>query len=201
MATFATGVARGTVIDGFVAAARSQQVAGDLHEGQSSFTDQVVVSRRLAARAGETTAPTAQRIRSLSPAPMLGARLAADLARAYARGIGAMMPQARHASTRTVSAFALEAGVTLRLDLASGPALAGDVVLAFVCRPGGGAEASLRVMPGPLTGFSRPRAPVHVPLRERQAALIPALWPTEMRAADGAEPIFAVVVLVGVEID
>jgi hypothetical protein len=203
MATFATAATRGTVIDAFVTPELLQQIAGNLSEEQTSFRTHILVSRGLGGRAGETTAPTAQRVRCLIRASKVDTRLDDGLARAFKRAIGQMMPQARRASRRALSVFALEDGATLRLDLASDPALPTDVILTFVCRPGGGAEATLRVWCGPLTGCNQPRPPVLVPLKDRQAAVIPAMWPTEMlpqwNARSQGEPLFAVVVLVSVE--
>jgi hypothetical protein len=203
MATFETAMTRGTVIDAFVTPELSQEVAHILSEEQKSFRTHILVNRRLGTRAGETTGPIANRVRCLTRAPKLDTRLDDDLKRTFRRAIGQVMPQARSASKRALSVFALEGGATLRLDLASDPALPIDVILTFICRPGGGAEAMLRVWCGPLTGCSQLRAPVLVPLKDRQAALIPALWPAEIlpqwNATYNAEPLFAVVVLIGVE--
>jgi hypothetical protein len=174
MATFATAATRGTVIDAFVSPDMLQQVARNLALQRPSFRTHIMVSRGLGAGPGETTAPTPQRVRCLDGAPKLDTGLDEHLARAFKRAIGQMMPHARRVSRRALSVFALEEGVTLRLDLAREPALPTDVTLTFICRPGGGAEATLRVWSGPLTGCSQPRAPAVVSLKERQAAVLPA---------------------------
>jgi hypothetical protein len=203
MATFTTAATRGTLIDGFPSPELLEEVTLNLSEGQTLFRTHILISRRLGSRTGETSTPTAQRVRCLRHAPTLGTRLDDDLAHAFRRAIGQILPQARRASRRTLSAFVLENGATLRLDLASDPAFPTDVVLTFICRPGGGAEAMLRVWCGPLTGCSQLRSPVHVQLKDRQAALIPALWPSEIlprwTQMSYGEPFFAVVVPAGVE--
>jgi hypothetical protein len=203
MATFATATTRGTVLDMFVTPELLQKVARTLSEELGSFRTHILVSRRLGSRAGETTAPTAQGVRRLGQLRKLETLLEDDLARAYKRAVPQVVPQARRASGRALSAFALEGGATLRLDLASGAALPIDVILTFLCRPSGGVEATLQVWSGPLTGCSQQRAPVLVPLKDQQAAVIPALWPAELlprwNAESQDEPLFAVVILVAVE--
>src|SRR5436305_24665 len=105
MATFAAGATRGTVIDAFVTPELLQQVVRHLSDEQRSFKTHIVVSRRLGRRAGETTAPSAQRVRCLKQAPTLEARLDDNLAHAFRRAIGQMTPQARRASRRALSVF------------------------------------------------------------------------------------------------
>jgi hypothetical protein len=193
MATFATTVTRGMVIDEFAAAELMQEIAREVATHAASLRPRLIVSRGLGSLAGDATPPVAQRIRCLTTAPTVGARLGEPLARAYRRAIRDVVPGARHATTKALSVFALDPGVNLRLDLACAPALETDVTLTCVCRQAGDAEATCRV----VQGFGRP--PVLVSLRGCQAALLPALWPAELRAATPKGSLFAVVVRVGVE--
>ena len=199
MATFATAPARGTVIDAFAAPDRLDQLARELVEADGSFRTQMLVSRGLSASAGEATAPKAQRLRRVDSVSVVEARLGDDLRAAFRRSVVQVVPQAQRASIGAIAAYALDDGDTLRVDLASDPALPTDVTLTFVCAPGGGAEATLRVLSGPLSGWGEARAPAVVPLAEGQAALIPALWPAEIVAHGAPEPVLAVVVLARVE--
>jgi hypothetical protein len=208
MATFAASANRGMVIDRFITPQRSQQVVRVLSEEQRSFMTQILVSRRLGASSGEgaTTAPSAQRVRCLRRAPRLDRLLEHELTEAFRRAIGQMVPQARWASKRALSVFALDGGATLRLDLANGPALATDVILTFACREGalGPADVMLRY---PRSVYSE-RCSWHGmvyterALREGEAALTPALWPAELVAqwsgGHHGRPLFVGVVLVDV---
>jgi hypothetical protein len=203
MAIFATTTTRGKVVDAFIAKDRLQQVAHGL--SLTAFRTRVLVTRELGAGPAGTAAPVAQRVRYLNGAASdLDRLIRADVERTCNQLVGRLVPQARRASGKGLSVFALEPGTTVRIDLACEPALPTDLTLTFICRPGGGAEAFLQVWCSPLAGCGQPAELIRVPLSEQQAALLPAHWPTELavlpRTESDGPPLFAVIVLLGLGI-
>lgn len=191
MATFVTTPALGTVLDGVIKANLAQRIARHLDEQPALFASHLVYSRGLTDKAAGTTPPFKRRLRCATAVPQVGTWLQEALLRAYARGLGQVVPHGRRVSESTLRAFVLEDGVALRADLAGGPAMPTDALLTFACRPDGPAEAALRVWTG--------QANVIVPLADGQVALTPASWPVEICRRGHAGPVFAIVVLVAVE--
>jgi hypothetical protein len=208
MVLFAAPAAADTVLDGVLTPERSQQLVTSLRGQLAAFRQETLVCRRLGRGPGETVAPVAQRLRRLR-SPALGPGFADDLTSVVRRSVGQVAPRAGGASTKALSAYALEGGATLRLDLVHGSSSATGVTMTFVLRPDGGAAAVLRMWRRPWAERCGPAPPTSPALREvtlgeGQAALVPADWPVELVLPSSPPgergPLFALVVLVGVEV-
>jgi hypothetical protein len=184
-------------VDRFTSAAVLAEVTRVL--AASQFETQVMVARGLDAGGEKASAPQRMRVGVLRDTGAIEKALRQDIYRALPSVARRLAPYAQRIANVRVSVLKLEPGSNLRLDLASTPSRANDIMLVTALAARTAGDVSLRMVRGPLRlgGIDASYGQLVAPLPSGRAVAAPALRPMEVAVAKrrGAKAAYVAVIV------
>jgi hypothetical protein len=181
------------IMEAFATEAQLGEAARIAASASASFETHVQIARSIGG-AGE-----AQRVQLqvLANTDAIAKVMAPSVRRMLPAAARRLAPAARDVTNIRLSVVALKPGSTMRLDLASEPVHASDLMLTALFSTTGRATATLAMLRGPLrlAGVDPRRGQVSLPLFERRGVVIPALRPAALTVGPGADRTFVMTAL------